>query len=189
MRTIWAIRHCEPVKGEVSVCLGRKGDPPLSSEGLARARELGERFAGIALDNVYSSPLLRNLQTAARIGDYQVMEDLIEQDLGVWDGLPWASIKERFPELYAAREDDNSLVPPDAETCEEAAERYERALLATEGNCVVVVHKGALSALLCRLLDRDPVRLWELGIPYGGCVVLTEHEGHLSVQPDRAIGS
>lgn len=181
MRTIWAVRHCEPVKGEESVCLGQNGDPPLSPEGLAHARRLGERFAGCELDNVYASPLLRSRQTAACIGAYHVIPDLVEQDMGEWDGLPWSAIKERFPELYAARESDNSLVPPGAEACGEAAGRYERALLATQGNCVAVVHKGALSALLCRLLDAEPARLWEISVPYGCCVQLAESEGRLSV--------
>ena len=109
------------------------------------------------------------------------MVELSEQDMGEWDGLEWTVIKERFPDLYWARGCDNSLVPPEAETCEEAADRYERALLATQGNCVVVVHGGAFSALLCRLLDANPANLWELGIPHGGCVRMVEHDGHLSV--------
>ena len=185
MRTIWVVRHCEPVKGGASVCLGQEGDPSLSPEGLVHAQRLGERFASCSIDNVYCSPLLRSRQTAACIGDCQVLADLTEQDMGEWDGLAWSTIEERYPELYAARARDNSLVPPGAETCEEVADRYERALLATRGNCVAVVQKGALSALLCRLLDKDPANLWEQGITYGACVRLVEHEGRLSVaKPD-----
>ena len=181
MRDIWLIRHCEPVKGQVGICLGRKDDPPLSEAGLAHARELGTHFADCKLDNVYCSPLLRSRQTAECIGDCQVASELIEQDYGAWDGMAWSDIKERYPELYAARARDNSLVPPDAETCGEAALRYEHALLATQGNCAAVVHKGALGALLCRLLDIDPAELWTLDIPYGCCILLHEHEGHLEV--------
>ena len=183
MRDIWVVRHCEPEKGDAGVCLGRKGDPPLSEKGVAHARELGERFAArfaeSELGAVYCSPLLRSRQTAAHFGDYRVLPDLIEQDYGVWDGMAWPAIKERFPELYAARALDNSLVPPDAETCDEAAARYEQALLMTRGDCVAVVHKGALSALLCRLLGKEPARMWELAIPYGCRILLHEHAGRL----------
>ena len=179
MRDIWIIRHCEPVKGAASVCLGRRDDPGLSPAGLAHACGLGERFGAFSLDNVYCSPLLRSRQTAACIGDYQVMPALIEQDYGVWDGMEWPTIKERFPALYAARARDNSLVPPDAETCAAAAVRYEQALLATQGDCAAVVHKGALGALLCRLLDIPPARMWEISLPYGCCIRLTEQEGRL----------
>jgi len=182
MRDIWVIRHCEPAKGAISVCLGRKNDPPLSEVGLAHARELGERFAAVKLHNVYCSPLLRSRQTAGCIGDPQVMPELIEQDYGVWDGMAWSDIKEHFPELYVARAHDNSLVPPDAETCVVAADRYVRALLATQGDCAVVAHKGALGALLCRLLDVDPAEMWTLDLPYGCCILLHEHEGRLAVQ-------
>ena len=186
MRDIWAIRHCEPVKGGAGICLGHAGDPPLSPAGLEQARALGSRFSDIALDGVYASPLLRSGQTAACIGDYQVIPDLIEQDYGEWDGLEWSAIKERYADLYAARGLDNSLVPPGAETSDEAASRYERALLATQGDCAAVVHKGALSALLCRLLDVSPTRAWMLGIPYGAPVLIREHEGRLSAFPSEA---
>ena len=181
MRDIWLIRHCEPVKGVVGVCLGRRGDPPLSEAGLACARELGTRFAASKLDNVYCSPLLRSRQTAEHIGSCQMIPDLIEQDYGTWDGMAWPDIKERFPELYAARSLDNSLVPPDAETCAQAAARYERALLTTQGRCAAVAHKGAMGALLCRLLGKNPAELWTLDIPYGCCILLHEHGGRLEV--------
>lgn len=184
-RGIWVVRHCEPVKGGAGVCLGRRSDPPLSEAGMAHARELAERFDSADLDQVHCSPLLRSIQTAACLGEHQVVPDLTEQDHGSWDGMAWPDIKERFPELYAARADDNSLVPPDAEPCDAAADRYERALLATQGDCLAVVHKGALSALLCRLLDVSPKRMWRIAVPYGCCMLLKERNGRLDALPSE----
>lgn len=72
--------------------------------------------------------------------------------MGVWDGLSFAEIKERFPALYAARERDPSLLPEGAEIGEKVRARMEaalrRCLEESAGDIAVVSHKGAIASLL-----------------------------------------
>ena len=74
--------------------------------------------------------------------------------MGVWDGLSFREIKERFPALYAAREQDLSILPEGGETLEAVHARMQRALSRclreSEGDIAVVSHRTALATLVGR---------------------------------------
>lgn len=84
---------------------GRRTDPGLSPEGHQQARQTGQTLADLPLGAVYSSPLLRARQTAEAIaGPHRLavepVEDLIEVDVGLWEGRSWDEIQETDPEAY-----------------------------------------------------------------------------------------
>ena len=84
---------------------GRRTDPPLSEEGLRQAKHTGDRLAETRLDAVYSSPLLRARQTAEAIArphglKVEVIDDLVEVDVGQWEGRAWDEIERTDTEAY-----------------------------------------------------------------------------------------
>ena len=86
---------------------GRRTDPPLSDEGLAQARQTGKFLADSPLGAVYSSPLLRARQTAEAIAEphglgVRPVDELIEVDVGQWEGRAWDEIERTDPEAYRA---------------------------------------------------------------------------------------
>ena len=90
---IYIIRHGKTELNRANALQGQS-DHPLNEEGIAQAREAGERFraAGIAFDRVYSSPLIRAVQTAElAVGDgtAEILIDdrLIEMDYGPYEGM------------------------------------------------------------------------------------------------------
>lgn len=69
----------------------------LSAEGMAQTAALAERFSGMALDAILSSPIERARQTAAAIGtvlDLEVGIDagLNEIDFGAWTGAALSAL-------------------------------------------------------------------------------------------------
>lgn len=100
------------VEGATEVLLVRHGDcyedldgtlddPPLSPSGREQARRLGERLRRIAIDAVYSSPLLRALETARAIStDVRTDQRLVEVEADSSSG--YVEIKEE-PAAAAAR--------------------------------------------------------------------------------------
>lgn len=95
---------------------GRRTDPPLSEEGHAQARQTGDMLAGFPLDAVYSSPLLRALQTAEAIAEphglsVQIDNALIEVDVGLWESRAWDEIEKTDPAAYEAFMADASVNP------------------------------------------------------------------------------
>ena len=88
---LYIIRHGQTELNTKMLMQGRS-DHPLNETGLAQAEEAAGRFAGIGvkIDKVYSSPLIRALQTARAIApdaELAVDDRLIEMDYGPYEGM------------------------------------------------------------------------------------------------------
>ena len=109
MRTIYLVRH-----GQTEESLGKgrcicRTDIPLSGEGRRQAQALGD-WLGAELKNkrqavrIFTSPLSRCRETAEIMAAgaqglaAETEDSLIELSGGLWEGLPFAEIRERFSE-------------------------------------------------------------------------------------------
>ena len=93
------------------------------------------------------------MQTAQAIGlPIAILDDLREMYAGEWDGLTFEEIRQRYPELYAARGNDFSIQPPGAENCEEGLARFSAAMAEaarqSPGDLAVVAHGGIIALFL-----------------------------------------
>jgi alpha-ribazole phosphatase len=151
MGRIHLLRHAEPVV--LGVLLGR-ADPPLRS--LPSPSEL-------AVASVFSSPLRRARDTAIALFPAQpvvVLENLIEVSLGDWDGLAWADLERRDPELASKKLGDwFDVTPPGGENYAEIKNRATAALreIQTAKEPVAVVAHLGINAFLWHLLTGSPV--------------------------------
>ena len=192
-RIVYLLRHGTPwVEGEVKRCLGRS-DPPLSPAGGQQAEQLAAWFRGKALTAVYTSPLQRCRATAEAVAHACalpapiVCQDLRELDAGLWDGLTFAEIRERYPREYEQRGRDLAHTPPpEGESFAAAGARFSRCmaevLAHSRGEIAVVAHAGVIRAYVCQLLGKDPNSLLDLPQPYGGMTVLCCEGGALRVE-------
>ena len=151
MRRIYFIRHAMPdiPLGE-RWCVGRT-DLPLGTVGRMQASLLP--FVPDLRDKpVFCSYLSRAIDTALPLCPQPIIRNgLEEQDMGVWDGLSFTEIQARFPELYAAREQNPDLWPDLAESMTEVGVRMrgavQRCLAESEGDIVIVSHKSAIASI------------------------------------------
>jgi len=93
---LYLIRHGATANNEAFPprLQGRRADPGLSAHGLEQAQRTARWLGGQGLDAVYSSPLLRARQTADEIAaalrlTVELVDDLIEVDVGRWEELAW----------------------------------------------------------------------------------------------------
>lgn len=91
IRMIYLIRHGQTEKNKANVLQGRS-DFPLNEAGEQQAQEAASLLAagGIHFDRVYTSPLIRAVQTAEIIAPdspRSVEERLIEMDYGPYEGM------------------------------------------------------------------------------------------------------
>ena len=114
MKTVYLIRPALPdFPGGKRMCIGTT-DIPLGEKGLMQAAEMAKKLPAVTA--VFSSPLIRAVQTAEAIGlPVTVLDDLREMHAGAWDGLTFDEIRQRYPELYAARATDLTIPLPGAE--------------------------------------------------------------------------
>ena len=99
---LYIIRHGQTELNTKMLMQGRS-DYPLNETGLAQAEEAAERFAemGVTIDKIYSSPLIRAVQTAERIApdaELVIDERLIEMDYGPYEGM---DLRDPTPEVMA----------------------------------------------------------------------------------------
>jgi broad specificity phosphatase PhoE len=141
-------------------------DEPLTELGEQQAVALGEAVGSIALDGVYSSPLLRARQTAAYLaepGGHEVRIDprLREQAFGEWEGLSHDEIMERDPEILESFSRRDDVEPPGGEAQVAVLSRVVGLIeeLAADGSgeerrsVALVSHVGPIKSILAASLD------------------------------------
>ncbi|MDO4732855.1 MAG: histidine phosphatase family protein [Bacillota bacterium] len=154
MKTVYLIRHGLPdFPGGKGMCLGTT-DLPMGEKGIAQAAEMAEKIP--PLTAVFSSPLTRAVQTAQAIGlPVTILSGLREFYAGEWDGLSFSEIRQRYPDLYAARLHDLRIPLPGAEDHAEGLARFsaamEQAAQTAVGDFAVIAHGGVIAQFLQKI--------------------------------------
>lgn len=104
-------------KGDVILRVGARTDLPLTAEGRAQGRRLGEKLSELGLRPTafYSAPLRRTLETSSEIATAQgvsakpfVEDFLTELDYGADDGRPETEVARRLGEVELGNAAENS---------------------------------------------------------------------------------
>ena len=138
----------------------------LSDEGRWQVERLGQRLQKEPLAAVYCSPLSRTMETARIVGGACGLEPIARDGLreithGHWEGLTRAEVEQRFPEEYAAWEEDPfTFSPAGGETglavLARALPVIREIVTSRAGQAVLVVsHKATLRLVLSSLLGFD----------------------------------
>jgi probable phosphoglycerate mutase len=154
---IVVVRHGETQWNVASRIQGHR-DSPLTAVGESQASAIAARLSAEKLDRLVSSDLGRAWRTAeaiaARTG-HRITADprFRERNYGVAEGLTYAEISERYPDVFArVRDTDPDYVVPGGESRRQLFERvrdaFESVARDSEGLSVAVVcHGGVLAAL------------------------------------------
>lgn len=177
-------RHGQTDKNVEGVWQGCKTDVMLNANGVKQAKELGEKFHKKDVE-IYSSPLIRAVQTANMIAranaqecDIVIMQDLRECDFGEAEGVPFIEIQRQYGQDFVNKimwptEQNADLCFPNGESKRKVFERVEACLkrIARQHSSTnprhkvcVVCHAGVLSALQYGLGLKD--------VSYEHCSVL-----------------
>ncbi len=142
-----------------------QADIPLSPLGVRQAEAVGLRLASEHIDTVVSSDLQRARITAQAIARHHRLSvqedaDLRENGLGDWEGLTFAEVRARSPELLVHWHLEPDAAPHGGETMFQVHERAKRALGRwqanyPQGTVVWSTHGGFIGVMLCHLLGLD----------------------------------
>lgn len=134
-------------------------DSPLTTVGVQQAEALGRRLSRLQVDELYSSDLGRAVRTAEIIGaacqkKVHLESELRERHMGLFQGLTWDEMAERFPqEREAYNRKGFYETVPEGETAQQRSDRSVRILTAIaerhrDQTVVVVTHGGFLMGFL-----------------------------------------
>lgn len=141
-------------------------DVPLAAEGIEQARLLGQRLKNYNIDVVYSSDLIRAVETADIVNEYLekprvIDERLRETNFGGFTGLSNNQLKDSYKEFLKRRASMtvDEPYPDGGENCQMV---YERAFKVIEEisqkdyeNVCIIAHGGTIRAILTGIMGAD----------------------------------
>jgi len=176
--TIYLIRHGETEDAEEKRYKGHI-DVPLSANGIEQIKRLSEYIYQSTNTNppipplskggqggvkaVYSSGLSRALKTAEIIAEPFglkpiVVEQLKERSFGVWEGMTFSEIEEKYPDAFKSwAENPLKFSPIEGESTLEVKERALKVfheIIKNHGDekIAIVSHGGITRVILCEML-------------------------------------
>ncbi|XP_063608502.1 6-phosphofructo-2-kinase/fructose-2,6-bisphosphatase-like isoform X3 [Penaeus indicus] len=175
-RTIYLARHGESAYNQ----LGKiGGDSDLSERGRTFGNALAEyiKEQKIPKLRVWTSWMKRTIQTAEGIDAPQERwKALNEIDAGICEEMTYAEIKSKFPEDFAARDQNKfSYRYPRGESYEDLVARLEPVIMELErqGNVLLIAHQAVLRCLLAYFLDKPSDELAYIEVPLHTVIKLT----------------
>lgn len=175
---LYIIRHGQTELNTKMLMQGRS-DHPLNETGLAQAEDAAGRLAGmgVTIDKVYSSPLIRAVQTAQKIAaeaELVIDDRLIEMDYGPYEGM---DLRAPAPEVMSFFNDFVNVPAPEGmEPLSDVVARLgsfleEIADEASERNILVSTHAIAMKGALEYLTPGSHGSYWDKYI--GNCDIYT----------------
>ena len=176
MTKIIIVRHGESETNKLGILVGH-GDFSLTALGLEQAEQTAAALANEQIDAVYSSDLLRAMQTAAphatRRGlEVIPVEGLRETYCGVWESRTFADLQENETEQYVGgfRENFMTFAFPGGETVPESGERFLRATeqiaRENEGKTVLIASHGGVIRVFWAMICGEELEKSSDKIPF-----------------------
>lgn len=186
------LRHGE-VEERYQRIFGGRIDMELSPRGHEQARVLANYLREQTIHALYASPMKRAQQTLAPIAQAVAVspvtrEELREVDFGVWTGLGWEEVRERFGvHAFDWLEELEQDLVPEAEGDGRFRARIQpclRDILAQHpGQTVAVVcHGGVIRMMLSILLDLPLGRTSMFEIDYASLTAIDWEPDRVEIQ-------
>jgi broad specificity phosphatase PhoE len=204
--TLYLIRHGETEGGEVRRYKGSI-DVPLSEKGIRQMKRVSaflsaevqkyksakEKFGDetpallnmgtSALSAVYCSDLARAKRSAEIIAEPhgltpEIITGLRERSFGIWEGMSFDEIREKYPvEFEAWAGDPLKYSPIGGETTQEVSERCMRSLEGilsrhADGRIVIVSHGGLNRIILAHMLGTPLTNIFRIEQDYGALNII-----------------
>ncbi len=149
------LRHGEPAFDSNRIYCDEMEDPQLTPRGVMQAKSAAVALAEEEVAAIYASPSARTQATADELAQVkglrvQHMTDLMERRFGIWEGLYFDEIEERYPDAYRAwKRDPINFTPEGGETIDDLRNRLAAQLVEIigrhQGETVVIVgHVGPI---------------------------------------------
>jgi alpha-ribazole phosphatase len=179
MKWIW-IRH-----GQTTANVARKyvgnSDVPLNELGRKQVSLIANKLTDESIQGVYSSDLIRCLETADGVGRIiglspVAFQELRELHFGQWELKTYEELmKTDRNRLESWYQNPFDIAPPGGETLSALGNRIDpwlQALMAKEENVAIVTHGGPIRWFLSKWVQGDASQFWSVdGVSHGEGIV------------------
>ncbi len=161
--TIFLVRHGQTDSNIKDIYMGWSAEE-LNNTGFNQVQQLASRLARQPIAAVYTSPLQRTMTTSRMLSKPHrlspvIVQDLIEINLGNWEGLHISEIKQKWPEQFNIwRSDPSNITIPGGESLNSVTERSTQALqqiaaVNKDKNIIVVTHEIVIKVIVPFVLN------------------------------------
>jgi len=172
MTRICLVRHGQTEWNRELRFRGR-ADVPLDENGRKQADALADALTGKGISAIYTSPLMRSMETArpvAKVFHLQIItiQGFIDINYGEWEGLAYDEVRQRYADLYREWEErPDSVRFPDGESLEEVKRRSFSAFMQVvaenpDSSILIIPHRVINKVLLCAILGLSNDHFWNI---------------------------
>ncbi len=184
------IAHGATIYTEENRICDKETHPPLNEIGQEEAERIAQWIVRRSpqVDNIYTGAALSCVQTAQYISkayqkDFEILPELRNQEFGIWKGLSYDEVEERYPEMLKKyHELTSSYAPEGGETLLEFDERVENTMNdIIEKNLtkriIVVTHSNFIRAAIRNALEIPVENQNRVFIPTGSATQVKYYKG------------
>ena len=187
---IFIIRHGKTELNKANVLQGRS-NYPLNDEGIRQAEVAAKMLESIEFDHVYSSPLIRAVQTAEIVApDKRITVDdrLIEMDYGQYEGTDLRNMPEEIRIFFS--DFVHNPAPDSMEPLAEVVKRtgaFLEEIRSHRGNILISTHAIAMKGILEYLTPDSQGGYWSKYI--GNCAVYSadNNNGNIGIPKEYKV--
>lgn len=184
------IAHGATIYTEENRICDKESHPPLNEIGQQEAEAIAKWIVlrSPQVDKIYTGASLSCIQTANLVAkeygqEFEIRLELKNQDFGIWKGMNYTEIEERYPEMLKKyHEFTSSYAPEGGETLIEFDERVEQTInqLIEENltkRIVVITHSNFIRAAIRNALDLPVEYQNRVFIPTGSASQVKYYKG------------
>ncbi|MBT6843578.1 MAG: histidine phosphatase family protein [Candidatus Melainabacteria bacterium] len=177
VKQIYLVRHGETSATEKGRVCGNS-DIGLTAEGLEQVDMVASWFYDIQIDSIFSSPLLRAVQTADAIAKavmqptYYKHSGLVEKKEGDWEGKTYWEIRDENQKQWEKwSKDPINYAAPNGENIKDFVARIDRAMTdilsnyETGNRIVLTTHAGVIRAIIINALNIPVENFFRIDVP------------------------
>ncbi|MCX7965333.1 MAG: histidine phosphatase family protein [Syntrophorhabdaceae bacterium] len=190
MKRIYILRHGETHWNKEEIFRGRN-DMPLNQIGIKQAELAAIYFKDRGIERIFSSPLLRALQTAKAVGiqinrGIETIEEFTDINFGIWEGLTLKEVENNYPEDFSIWvKSPEKLSIKGGETLEMVRERIakglEKIFSEKDDNILIVTHRAICKIMVLFLLDMGNEFFWAMKFDPASITLLEKTNNRFSL--------
>lgn len=183
------IRHGATINTEENRLFDDENYPAINVNGKAEMEKIAKwvKEKGLKIDKIYSSSALRCVQSSeifAKIcgAEFEVSEDLTARKFGVWSGLSFEEIEEKYPHMLDEYHKNPETYKPDGgETVVELNNRIKNAINSiieknTNKRIFIVTHGDVIQSAISNILEVPVKNQYKIFVPTGSATQINYFE-------------
>lgn len=186
MMRLYLARHGQTEMNKKKLYYGTL-DVSIDESGVKQCLQLSQKLAAVSFDHVITSSLKRSVESARIILKESnvkttVYNELSEIDFGLWEGLHYTEVQNRYPKEWMLwSEDWMNFQVPDGESFRMFYSRvkacFEQILQQNKDETVLIVaHAGTLKIIATLLLGLRPEDYWCFSFENGSFSMFEVHD-------------